>query len=239
VRYLREDTAVTVVVGPFVDKSDAVTPITSLTYQSTLNGRAVSNGTGAAYTPANAGAWVHDGNGYYLAALAVADVPTVGRFRLEFSDPNTFLPVWEDFTVLSAAVYDTLFGAAALSTYAGGPVASVTAPVAVGTLPTPAPAGYGSTPEAGTTAITHAAGGTGRSPSDMTVQDSNSQPISGATVQAYLASAYGADPATALVIAETTTDVSGHWTLNLPAGAAYTLVFAHPGDQSATGSVTV
>jgi hypothetical protein len=34
--------------------------------------------------------------------------------------------VWEDFTVLSAAVYDSLFGATALSTYAGGDTSGTT-----------------------------------------------------------------------------------------------------------------
>lgn len=106
-------------------------------------------------------------------------------------------------------------------------------------LPSPPPDGYGSTPAAGTTAVTHAAGGTGRSPADMTVLDADSNPILGASVTAYLASAYAANPATATVVEATTTDVNGHWTLNLPAGAAYTLVFAYPGDQTATGSVTV
>jgi hypothetical protein len=112
-KYLRQATAQTVVVGPFVAVADGATPVTTLTTGSTLNGRAVSNGTGAAYAPAT---FAHDANGYYLAPLAVGDVPAVGRFRLEFSGPLTYFPVWEDFAVLAAAVYDALFGTAALST---------------------------------------------------------------------------------------------------------------------------
>lgn len=106
-------------------------------------------------------------------------------------------------------------------------------------LPAPPPDGYGPAATTGTTAVTNAAGGTGRAPADMTVLDSNAQPILGATVTAYLATAYAADPASAAVIEATTTDVNGHWTLNLPPGATYTLVFFFAGDQPATGTVTV
>jgi hypothetical protein len=118
-KYLRKATAATVAVGPFVSKADGFTPVTSLTTGSTLNGRAVSNGIGAAYVPATL---THDANGHYLAALATGDVPTAGRLRLDFSDPATYCPVWEDFIVLEPAVYDALFGTVALSTYAGGAV---------------------------------------------------------------------------------------------------------------------
>jgi hypothetical protein len=115
-KYLRKATAATVVVGPFLDKADGVTLKTALTTGSTLNGRIVSNGTGAAFTP---GTFAHDANAHYLCALAAGDVPAAGRLRLEFSDPATYLPVWEDFTVLEANVYDVLFGTTAPSTYAG------------------------------------------------------------------------------------------------------------------------
>jgi hypothetical protein len=102
-------------------------------------------------------------------------------------------------------------------------------------LPDPAPAGYGDAPPTGTTAVTHNTGGTNA----LTVQDSDSQPIFGAVVSAYLASAYASSPATAPVITDTTTDINGHWTLHLPSGATYTLVFVSPGDQSGTSNVTV
>lgn len=145
-RYLRQSTAATVTVGPFLSTADAVTPVTSLTAASTLGGRAVSNGTGATFAPAT---FAHDAGGDYLVALAAGDVPSAGRLRVSFRDPATFLPVWEDFTVLSAAVYDVLFGTVAPSTHnaaavqalvaAGavasvtGAVGSVTSPVTVGT----------------------------------------------------------------------------------------------------------
>lgn len=108
-RYLRQSTVVTVVVGPLVSKDDGITPKTALADQS-ANARLVKNGTGAAFTAAS---WAHDAFGHYLIELGTAHTDTVGRLRLSFSDPTTFCPIWEDFTVLQAAVFDWLFGAVA------------------------------------------------------------------------------------------------------------------------------
>jgi hypothetical protein len=119
VKYLRQSTGTTVVIGPFLAKGDGFTPLASL---SAPAGRVVKNGTGAALTVAS---WAHDANGHYTIDLAAGDTNTIGRLRLDFSDPTTFLPVWEDFSVLSAAVYDVLFGTVAPSTYAGGDTAGV------------------------------------------------------------------------------------------------------------------
>lgn len=106
-RYLRQSTAATVLVGPFLDKADGVTEKTALTSQT---GRITKAGTAAAFTPAS---WAHDANGNYLVGLSTGHTDTVGRLRVGFQDAATYLPVWEDFHVLSAAVYDWLFGATA------------------------------------------------------------------------------------------------------------------------------
>jgi hypothetical protein len=118
-KYLRASTVTTVVIGPFISKSDGFTPLASL---SAPAGRVVKNGAGSALTVTN---WAHDANGHYTIDLATGDTNTVGRLRLDFSDPTTFLPVWEDFSVLAPAVYDVLFGTVAPSTYAGGDTAGV------------------------------------------------------------------------------------------------------------------
>jgi hypothetical protein len=137
-RYLRQSTAATVIVGPIVDRTTAL-PLTGLSDQS-ANGRLVTNGTGATFT---ASSWAHDGGGHYLVGLSTSHTGTVGRLRLSFALDATYLPAWEDFTVLSAAVYDVLFGTVAPSTHtaasvqalvAAGAVASVTAPVTAGTV---------------------------------------------------------------------------------------------------------
>ena len=116
-KYLRQSTASIVAVGPFLAAADGKASVTTLTIASTLNGRAISNGAGSAYAPAT---FVHDANGYYLASLAAGDVPSVNRFRLTFADPATYCPVWEDFTVYSPAMYDSMFGQAGLQTAGNG-----------------------------------------------------------------------------------------------------------------------
>jgi hypothetical protein len=124
-KFLRQSTAATIVVGPFVDKSTALS-LTTLTDQS-AKGWIVKNGaTGSAPTLTS---WSHDAQGEYLVGLTTVHTDTVGRFRISFYDSATYLAVWEDFSVLSQVVYDSIFGGVALSTYAGTAVASVTAPV--------------------------------------------------------------------------------------------------------------
>lgn len=95
-------------------------------------------------------------------------------------------------------------------------------------------------PPPGTTAITDLAGGSARNPNVMTVVNGQSQPIPGAFVQAYLTSAYNANPATATILGQAISDANGHWTLNLATGqGACTIVAYYPGTQVALGSVTV
>jgi hypothetical protein len=124
-KFLRQSTAATIVVGPFVDKSTALS-LTTLTDQS-AKGWIVKNGaTGSAPTLTS---WSHDAQGEYLVGITTQHTDTVGRFRISFYDATTYLMCWEDFSVLSQVVYDSIFGGVALSTYAGTAVASVTAPV--------------------------------------------------------------------------------------------------------------
>jgi hypothetical protein len=125
-RFLRQSTATAVVVGPFLDKSDALTPKTALADQSS-NGRLVKVGTGAAFVAAS---WAHDGLGGYAVGLTTAHTDTVGRLRLAFSDPTTFCPVWEDFSVLPGVMYDWFFGTAAPPT-----AAAIAAAVQTGSAP--------------------------------------------------------------------------------------------------------
>lgn len=123
--FLRQSTAATIAVGPFSAKVDGVTPVTTLTAASTLNGRALSNGVGAAYAPAT---FVHDANGYYLASLAAGDVPSVNRMLINFSDPATYAPVWHEITVYAPAVYDAQFGTVAANPFNLGVIAATPAP---------------------------------------------------------------------------------------------------------------
>jgi hypothetical protein len=129
-RFVRQSTAATVTVGPFIDKTDGVTAETGLADQS-ANGRLVKNGTGAAFT---ASSWAHDAQGNYLVGLSTSHTDTIGRLRLSFSDAATYCPVWEDFMVLDEAVYDVLFGTTAPSTHTAAAVQALVAAGAVASV---------------------------------------------------------------------------------------------------------
>lgn len=65
----------------------------------------------------------------------------------------------------------------------------------------------------------------------LTVDDGAGSPVAGATVTAYLAAAFASQSTNAPVIASTTTDTLGHWTLSL-APSEYTLRFAFANQAS-------
>ena len=59
-----------------------------------------------------------DVNGYYLLTLSTTDSNTAGRLRVTLQATG-YVMAPTDYTVLSGAVYDVLFGSTALSTLAG------------------------------------------------------------------------------------------------------------------------
>lgn len=103
---LRESTAVTINLGPFVDKTDGVTPETGVTMTVKLSkngGTMAARNSGTAIT--------HDADGYYKVALNTIDTNTRGDLRIMATDAATHVPVWRDCNVLSAAAYDAKYGA--------------------------------------------------------------------------------------------------------------------------------
>jgi len=184
------------------------------------------------------------GTGTGAMALTVTSIGT-GRYRADGTIPGTRV-AGDQLSVYAAATVANIPGGDVVDRQVldskrvgdlGSPMQSGDA-VTVATLPNPAPPGYGPAQPPGTTAVTQSTGGTARNPTDMTVRLMGN-PIQGGFVEACLASQYGANPATAQVIARTTTDVNGGWTLFLPTGATYTVVARLPGNDAATGTVTV
>jgi hypothetical protein len=108
-RYLKQSTNVHVIVGPFVDETDGVTPITSVTLGDITAGRIIGV-TNTAITLAASGnnQFTHVVNGMWELDLTATDTGTLGHLRIHFTDIDSFLPVWADFTVLPANVYDAL-----------------------------------------------------------------------------------------------------------------------------------
>lgn len=105
--YLKQSTAATIKLGPFVDDSDGKTAKTGLTI-SQADIRLSKNGGDIAQTNNSAGA-THDELGYYNVPLDTTDTNTLGTLKVIVSVSGA-LPVFADFMVITAEAYDTLCG---------------------------------------------------------------------------------------------------------------------------------
>jgi len=114
-RWLKQSTSVDVPIGPFLDATDGVTAETALTITQP-DIRLKKNG-GAWAQKAAAQTLTHEENGNYEVTLDATDTNTLGLLRLHVSESGA-LPVWEDFVVVPANVWDSLFGADALQVHA-------------------------------------------------------------------------------------------------------------------------
>lgn len=107
--FLRQSTAAIVPVGQFVDKTDGVTPESGLAgtmviYLHKAGGDPAARNSATAITyPANAG-------GHYSIPLDTTDTNTLGTLRLHVTGAANHLGVWEDYMVMPANAWDSLFG---------------------------------------------------------------------------------------------------------------------------------
>lgn len=104
---LKQSTAATVMLGPFVDATDGFTAETALTI-SQADIRLSKNGAAFAQTNNSAGA-THGENGWFSVPLDTTDTNTVGRLTVAVSESGA-RPVFHEYLVLSASLYDSLFG---------------------------------------------------------------------------------------------------------------------------------
>lgn len=106
-RFLRQSTSVDVPIGPFLDSTDGNTVESGLTLTQP-DIRLKKNG--GAWAQKNAAQTLsHEENGNYEVTLDATDTNTLGLLRLHVHESGA-LPVWEDFTVIPANVYDSLIG---------------------------------------------------------------------------------------------------------------------------------
>ena len=109
---LKQSTAATIKLGPFVDDTDGKTAETALTIgQADI--RLSKNGGDIAQSNNTAGA-THDELGYYDIPLDTTDTGTLGRLRVLVSKAGA-LPVWQDFLIVTANVFDTFCSAGSLN----------------------------------------------------------------------------------------------------------------------------
>jgi len=109
VKYLKQSTSVDVGIGPFLDNVDGFTAETGLTITQP-DVRLKKNG-GAWAQKAAAQTLAHEENGWYEVTLDATDTDTIGHLLVAIHESGA-LPVWQEYHVLAANVYDSLFGAA-------------------------------------------------------------------------------------------------------------------------------
>ena len=121
--FLKQSTAAVIPFGPFLDKTDGVTLevaagiITSIDHATTGIFLSKNGGTGT-IRHQGVTASVLDAYGMFLVTLDTTDTNTCGHLRVMMAEAATFLPVWDDFTVLPANVFDSLMGTDLLDTNA-------------------------------------------------------------------------------------------------------------------------
>ena len=105
---LRQSTAVDVLIGPFLDLTDASTAETgeSPSVKLSKNGQALAAKNDAT-TP------VHDADGYYNCELDATDTNTVGTLVLTVAASASALPVRHEFQVVEEAIYDAFYAGSA------------------------------------------------------------------------------------------------------------------------------
>jgi hypothetical protein len=104
---LRQSTAITLPLGPFVDATDGVTPETGLSLTQAETRLSKNGGTFAQKT--DSGTATHGEEGNYLVSLDATDTGTLGRLRVSVYVSGA-LPVWVDAMVMPANVWDAFFG---------------------------------------------------------------------------------------------------------------------------------
>lgn len=105
---LRANTAVDVLIGPFVDDTDGKTAETGLTI-SQADVKLSKNGQALAQKN-DATAASHDSDGYYNCELDATDTNTEGQLDLIVNESGA-LPVRHSFCILAEAAWDSLFSA--------------------------------------------------------------------------------------------------------------------------------
>lgn len=103
---LRQSTAVTVKIGPFVDEDDGKTAETGLTI-ARADVRLSKNGGNMAQKN-EATSCTHDEIGVYGCPLDVTDTGTLGRLQL-FVHESGALPVWHEYEVVTQNYWDSKY----------------------------------------------------------------------------------------------------------------------------------
>lgn len=106
--WLKQSTAVDIALGPFVDNTDGFTAETALTI--TQADVRLKKNAGAWAQKSDATSAAHEENGWYEIELDATDTNTLGILIVAVNEAGA-LPVWREFMVVPANVYDSLISA--------------------------------------------------------------------------------------------------------------------------------
>src|SRR3972149_1583145 len=111
---LKQSTAVINKLGPFVDATDGFTAETGLTIAQ-ADIQISKNGAAFAQTSEASPTTTHDADGWYPVPLTATDTGTLGALTVQVTMAGA-RPVWRDYMVVSASVYEDLVGTGAWAT---------------------------------------------------------------------------------------------------------------------------
>jgi len=103
--WLRQSTSVDVGIGPFLDATDGVTAETALTITQPDIRLKKNNGAWAQKNAAQT--LTHEENGWYEVTLDTTDTNTLGILIVAIAESGA-LPVWKEYMVVPANVYDAM-----------------------------------------------------------------------------------------------------------------------------------
>ena len=112
--HLRQSTSTVLSFGPFLDKTTGVDleiGLVSAIDHATTGILLSKNGGALTIRSQAVTASTYDAYGNYRVTLSTTDTNTLGTLRVQFIETATCLPVWQDFMVLPANVWDSLYGA--------------------------------------------------------------------------------------------------------------------------------
>ena len=114
--YLKADTNTEVLIGPAVAVGDGFTPVTTLALSTADEAELIKYGgaTPLVVTSISASAMtaITSADGYYTLDISTSNTDTEGFLIVVINDDSLILPIRQEFQVVNANVYDSLFAAA-------------------------------------------------------------------------------------------------------------------------------
>jgi hypothetical protein len=104
--FVRQSSSNVLMIGPFVDATDGVTPETGLTISNT--DIQIAKQASASFTSKNSGGGTHVAGGYYTITLDSTDTNTAGRLQLYVNESGA-APVYHELMVLPANIADSFY----------------------------------------------------------------------------------------------------------------------------------